>query len=732
MEDHCHGTEVGDLERDGKLDLVGKKMNKRRGLLTVSTSIYLTAACGFLSAQTRSGDLLFEPNVGQSPPETKFLARLDSGTSEILTSCGLKFGGGAGRLTLVGGKPSRQPLGRDKRAGKLNYFRGNDATQWRTNISTYKSVICRDVYAGVDLRFYGDRRQLEFDFDLAPGADPRAIRMRFGGCAILHLDSDGDLIVGDQVLLRRPVAFQETGGSRVEIHTAYDLDTKGELGFRLAAYDKTRPLVIDPIVVFTHGEGEVIQALAVDTAGNTYVAGEADGSHAGSASTTPALGNLTGSCAAYVRKLNSAGSVVYTTFIGGSGCDSATGIAVDGSGNAYIAGYTSSIDFPTTANALQPTLPGQPLYGGRSAGDAFMAKLDPSGSALIYSTYLGGNGYDRANAIAVDSSGNALVSGYTSSTNFPTANAAQATSGVATCPLSDKYLCADGFVTKLDPTGSELIYSTYLGGNAFDNAFAIGVDATGNALVTGWTRSPDFPTLQAVQPATGGGECAGMLCSDAFVSKLSPSGELLYSTYLGGGGDDHGTAIAADRDGNVFVAGGAGSGDFPTVNPLQSALAACPQLSAWNCADAFVAKLDAWGKLVYSTYLGGWGFDGATSLVVNDAGEAIVAGFTIAPDFPTLNPLHSGKITFEEGFVAKLNRSGSGLLFSTYLGNCGLDCQTWGPSNLVIAERHGDLYVGEALYDTSVIWGPLATMSVVAKIHLDDALPRRYRPVALR
>jgi hypothetical protein len=330
---------------------------------------------------------------------------------------------------------------------------------------------------------------------------------------------------------------------------------------------------------------------------------------------------------------------MYSTYLGGSDYDEAHDIAVDANGNAYVAGFTRSDNFPL-ANALQSA------FGGGYT-DAFVTKLNAAGSALVYSTYLGGSEYDEAPDIAVDSDGNAYVAGYTESLNFPLANALQ--------PVFGGYI--DAFVTKLNAAGSALVYSTYLGGNYLDEALGIAVDASGNVYLTGVTSSDNFPLANPPQSAFRG-------FTDAFVTKLNAAGSaLMYSTYLGGTEGDYAFDIAVDANGNAYVAGFTRSDNFPLANALQSAFGG-------GGSDAFVTKLSAAGSaLVYSTYLGSSDYDRAHGIAVDSDGNAYVAGFTRSDNFPLANALQSAFGGGEsDAFVTKLNAAGSALMYSTYLG----------------------------------------------------------------
>ncbi|MBI4482587.1 MAG: SBBP repeat-containing protein [Acidobacteria bacterium] len=534
--------------------------------------------------------LSFEANQGQAGDEVKFLSR-GSGYTLFLSSndavLSLNTSPDNGkhdrstllRVRFVGTNPAATVLPLNELPGRSNYFIGNNQAQWRTGISTYAKVKYEELYPGIDLVFYGNQRQLEYDFIVAPGADPQRIKLAIEGAEKLQIDPQGDLVLhtsGGEVLLRAPVIYQPGGAGQQPIPGGYVLDGEHQLGFQLSQYDTSKPLVIDPVLVYTTnvGLGGGL-AIAVDASGSAYVTG----------------------WGVSVAKLNPAGSaLVYSTYLHAGGNTRGTGIALDSSGNAYVTGFTDSTDFPTLG-PLQAT-PGGSI-------DAFVAKLNPAGS-LVYSTYLGGGGRDSAADIAVDSSGNAYVTGGADSTNFPTANPLQATLGGS----------ADAFIAKLNATGFALVYSTYFGGGGYDSAAGIAVDSSGNAYVTGATASTNFPTANPLQATLAGP-------ADAFIAKLNATGSaLVYSTYLGGskpglGGNasNGGFGIAVDISGNAYVIGGTGSTNFPTMNPFQGA--------SGGITDAFVAKLNPAGSaLVYSTYLGGEDGETGKDLAVDASGNA--------------------------------------------------------------------------------------------------------------
>jgi hypothetical protein len=652
--------------------------------------------------------LSFEANQGQIDARVKFLSRANgyslflTGDEAVLTLRGKKkslpgleplssLSGSGGtaenvliprtkpaaesrtgsvlRMKLRNANPAAKVTGEDELAGMSNYFLGNDPAKWRTNVSAYAKVKYEGIYSGIDLVYYGNQRQLEYDFIVAPGADPRGIVFDVSGARRIRQDGQGDLVLtmsGGEIRWHKPFVYQEKNGARQRIAAHYTITNKSRVGFRLAEYDASRTLYIDPLVYSTylggvnegsknlgpapdHGVG-----IAVDSIGNAYVTGYTYAIDF--PITSGAFQTTCGLCEdAFVTKINPSGSAfIYSTYLGGSGEDRGSGIVADSIGNAYVTGFTGSADFPTK-NPLQPANAGNT--------NAFVTKINPTGTALIYSTYLGGSSVsgDYGEGIAVDAAGNAYVTGVTGSADFPITPGAFQT-------LS----CVCAFVTKINSSGSALVYSTYLGGSGGDFGTGIAVDSAGNAYVTGFTEATDFPTKNPLQPANGGGR-------DAFVSKINSAGSaLVYSTYLGGSGFDggnggsaflqffNGPSIAVDAAGNAYVTGFTNSTDFPTMNPLQPTYA--------GGGDAFVSKINPAGSaFVYSTYLGGNKADDGSGIAVDNAGNAYVTGRTWSFDFPTLNPLQHIRSGSEDAFVAKINATGSAFVYSTYLGGKGLD-----------------------------------------------------------
>lgn len=551
------------------------------------------------------------------------------------------------RMKVAGGRDV-SPRAEQKLATISNYFIGNEPAKWHTDVPNFGRVVYPGVLEGVDLVYHGEEGQLEYDFVVAPGADSGAIALEVSGAKELSLTAGGDLAIRTEhgVLVQpKPRVYQrDAAGSERDLVAGYRLVGERAIGFEVAAYDKTRELVIDPVLEYSTYVGGSGQdegnGIAVDAAGAAYVTGTVRSVdfptqipvQASNAGGTPFPYD------AFVLKLSPAGNALeYATYLGGSGEDLSAAIAVDAMGSAYLTGQTTSLNFPTQRHF-------QSMYGG--VQDGFVSKLSPRGNALEYSTYLGGAGIDAGSGIAVDGAGSAYVTG-TASARFPTQGAFQASVGGGT----------DAFLTKLSPAGDTLEYSTFLGGSGNDDAKALAVDGAGSAYVTGQTSSPNFPLQNPLQAARGG------TASDAFVSKLSPDGtSLVYSTLLGGTGADTGRALAVDLRGSAYVVGYTIATDFPTVNPLQAALR--------GGGDGFVTKLSPLGDaLDYSTYLGGASAsDDISGVAVDTSGHAYVTGSTSSVDLPVRNAIQGTAGGNGDAFVTKLSAAGDGLDYSTYLG----------------------------------------------------------------
>jgi len=665
--------------------------------------------------------LSFERNLGQTDASVRFVARAD-GQIVYLTQdeavLVLDAPSTAGtrpvlRLSLAGADRSAPLQGLRPTGGRSNYFRGTEPSQWQRGIPQFARVRQAGIYPGIDLLYHGDKRRLEYDFVLAPAAAPERIRLGIAGADTVAIATNGDLelnAAGRSVRQLRPVAYQLLDGRRVEVRVDYVLHRDGLVGFALGDYDRSQALVIDPVLLYstylggtgfdqgyavaldgtgaayvtgktaaldfptTPGSAQTVyggddafvakidpsgsalvwssylnsargNGIAVDKAGNVYVTGEA--STLAFPTTPGAFHTSPMGFDAFVTKFRADGSaLLYSARFGGDFDDFPRAIALDGAGNAYITGWTVCLaptcSFPVV-NAFQPA------YGG-GYNDAFVSKLNAAGSALVYSTYLGGGAIinateDWGQAIAVDAAGSAYVAGYTYSPDFPVTAGAYDTSRYG----------LDAFVTKFSPDGRTLAYSTFLGGTMRDQAQGIAVDAAGSAYVTGWTESWDDPATPANEgfPVTPGAfQPRGSF--DAFVSKLNPQGSaLLYSTYLGGAQDeDRGWAIALDGNGNAYVTGDTHSADFP--------VAGGPQPNYGGSGDAFAARLNATGTaLVYSTFLGGALADEGRGIAVNASGEAVIVGSSSSANFPTshaLQPANAGGLeNHDDAVVVKLS-----------------------------------------------------------------------------
>ncbi|HKP35516.1 MAG TPA: SBBP repeat-containing protein [Pyrinomonadaceae bacterium] len=623
------------------------QQKKAKGVATSPTSEARIQSFGELP-------LTFELNKGQLEKDVKFLSRGSRGdvflTSRETILC-LGKGDGAAqpeqsfaeylqgkqayfahhakapsrsrdiiRMRLLGAK-ANAVIGTDELPGVVNYFIGKDPSKWHTNVRTFGKVIYRDVYPGIDQVFYGTGAELEYDFVVSPKADASKIKLAFTGVERLHIDQS-DLVLqirdSEDIRLEKLFAYQQVNGVRVPIAAQYVIGPKHEVSFKLGSYDKSRPLIIDPVLSYsTYFGGSGNDAgfdVAVDGSGNAYVTGSTD-----STELSPQGGSN-----AFVAKLNAAGTQrLYLAIIGGMGNDTGFSLAVNSAGEAYVTGVTDSTDFPV-ANAIQST------FGGGSQ-DAFVTKLNANGS-LLYSGYFGGSGNDAGFAIAVDNSGNSYVTGSSDSGEFST--------------LGNTNV----FVIKLNSAGNDRSYLAMLGGSGDDTAFDIAADGSGNAYIVGSTDSANFSTASALQTNFGGSQ-------DAFVAKLNSSGAALtYSTYLGGTGNDSGFGIAVDSSGNAYVTGSTDS----------------TEISSLGGRDVFVAKFNSSGsERTYFTILGGSGDDAGFSIAVDSAGNASLTGSTDSSNFTTSNPLQPNAGGSQDVFVAKLSPAGSTLDYSTFVGNIG-------------------------------------------------------------
>lgn len=670
-------------------------MNLHRGRLLAVACAFLGALAGVhASAARRSGDPPrvernfarvrpgFEPNRGQAPAQHLFLLRDEVGGFALQANGALEVVGGSGgvlaprkrrprgggrwlpsaplvpaagvSITPVGGNPQVQPVPSEPLPGRVNHCAGKGG--WITDLPSYGRVRYPLIYPGVDLVYYTRRGALEYDFEVRPGTDPAKIVLEVVGADQIWIGRNGDLLIssfGEVLRQRRPVIYQPVGIARVPVRGGYTLLGGARVGFEVGTYNRARLLVIDPAIETSPGSGG--EAVAVDPAGNSYVCGSTYFGDIFEDHTLPPH--------AFVRKLDPLGQPVYTTYLAGSGWEQAYDVAVDAEGNAYVTGATGSPDFPLL-NAFQTVLGtnGDPRWDE----DAFVAKLNPAGE-LVYSTLLGGEQPDRAYGIAIGPDGSACVAGETGSEVFPVQNAVQ-----SSLHIEPGYgFGTDGFAARLAPAGSSLVFSTYLGGTGADWANQVAVGPDGDVYVVGATQALDFPVVGALQPVLWQSDGWPPVQQDAFIVRLGAAGSnLVYSTFLGGGGDDQANGVAVDADGGMFICGDTGSWDFPTINAFQ------PQLGPSISNDGFVTRLTPEGSAaIYSSYLGGHATDECMAITVDTSGFAFLTGTTGSDDLPLLNPWQTsigGMYQDYNAFVASVNPIG-GLDYCSYQGNANTE-----------------------------------------------------------
>jgi hypothetical protein len=612
--------------------------------------------------------LFFEPNQGQSQPGVEFLSRGNGVTSNLNASAAeFPIGNSTVRMELIGAT-SGKGEGLDRLPGLSSYFSGNDSSQWHTRIPQFGRVRYRNVYPGVDLVYYGNHGKLEYDFVIAPGAKPSAIHLTYRGLDRVRIDRSGSLVLqtaSGEIRQRKPVVYQESNGKRVEIAASYRLSRGNQVGFELGRFDARLPLVVDPVLEYgTYFGGgwtsdmgvSAMQSVQSDAAGNLYMAG-----------TVNPGGSTPGGTANLVKFSPSQNQVLYwTTYAIGAGFQNVimpSSLAIDSQGYAYICGMTPHTNIPTV-NAFQSK-------NNSQYGNGFVAKFSPDGQSLVYSTYLGGSQQTWLYGIAVDSSGDAFVTGFTDAFDYPVLNAAQPTNKTATNMFANG---EQAILAQFSPSGT-LLFSTYFGGSGGNTGTTVVVDSTGSPILVGNaftnTLSTDFPTTPgAYQSALPSTECA-------FAAKFTPSGQLVYSTLFGG---DYtlSTTAALDSQNDLYLGGLAMKDTLPLVNALM------PQ---WpGASNTFIAKLSADGsRLLYSTYLGGNSFDTLSAIAVDSTGNIYAAGFTTSPNFPVKNslvafPAASGSpfSWLSYGFLTKIGPDGQSLVYSTLIGGShGYDL-VWG------------------------------------------------------
>ncbi len=650
--------------------------------------------------------LSFEANRGQTDREVKFISR-GAGYALFLTSTEavLTFRTADNesrddenpqsairnpqlavlRMKLAGANPAPQIVGEDQLPGHSNYLKGNDPQKWQQDVPLYARVRYEEVYDGVDMLYYGNQQQLEYDFRLAPFADPQEIALNFEGADSLSLDGEGNLVLrtrAGEVIQHAPTIYQEVEGTRRTVSGRYILRKRNQVGFEVAAYDHSRPLVIDPVVQFSTflggNQNDFGNDIAVDAKGNAYVAGSTNS--ADFPKQNPIDGVLEDDSDAFVTKFATDGSaLVYSTFLGGQFSDSAAAIAVTQDGKACITGFTGENSAPPIVQNSFPVTPNAFQNAGRTNVrklDAYVTVLNANGDGFIYSTFYGGSkssnspdANDFGNDIAVDSTGKVYIAGASASNNLPMKN------GFQTTRAGDK----DGFIAKFNPlaaTGpASFLYASFLGGTGEDFALSIALDNADVAYVAGETESDDFPTKSPVAQPPFQQNRAGN--DDGFVTKINPAqtgaNSLIYSTYLGGNDFDDAEDIAVDSQKRAYIIGSTVSSDFPLKNPFDSTFV--------GEREAYVTKLDTNGTaLFYSSFLGGNGSDFGEDIAVDAQGNAFLTGnIDSATGFPLLNAFQPNFGGGEQdAFITKISAANSPnvspqILFSSFLGGSGND-----------------------------------------------------------
>jgi hypothetical protein len=613
----------------------------------------------------------FVENRGEAAPAVRFIATGDD-MKAWFESNGLVIqrGGAAVRAQFVASSRHAAVDAFDDTGASVNFLRGDDPTRWRTGLPLYGGIRYHEVWPGIDIIYRGESGHLKAEYVIAAGADLSRIRLRFDGAA--HVLDDESLLVRNhsgEISEAAPVLYQtNSAGERSTVAGNFKLIDEHTIGFD-AAYDHSKPLVIDPPILFGGYFGgsaqQQITAVAISWTNQIVVAGWTSSTNlpASNGARTASGGGVDAFVAAFSP---TGGQLIWCTYLGGAGDDRASGIALDSELNTYVTGQTSSTDFPLAGGAQRS------LRGSR---DAFVAKLNPAGTALVYSTYLGGSGVDSGSAIALDSSNNAIVTGDTTSSDLPVSSTA-----------FQKQLAGatDAFVARLNAAGNAILSCSYLGGSATEHAAAIAVDSAGHIYIGGSTTSTNLPVSSAYQAQSGGGQ-------DGFITAFaSDASSLMFSTYLGGSsGDTAGSpeevnGLALDSAGNVIVAGTTPSSDFPIT-------AGAYQTIFGGQTDGFITKLSNTGQVLDSTFLGGTSTDGINALALDFHGYPYVTGYTGSTDFPVQTPVQNSNAGLQDAFEVKLNSTLSGLLFGTYIGGS----QSEAANAIAVDSQTGVVIAGE-------------------------------------
>ncbi|MFC2171039.1 SBBP repeat-containing protein [Acidobacteriota bacterium] len=621
-----------------------------------------------MQVDTQYGNLplRFELNRGQADSQVRFMAR-SSGLILFLTQEGAVFSpdnpeAPVLRMRFPGSDPEAKIVGQEELSGRTNYFKGRDPKKWLTGVPAYRKVMYKGIYPGVDVVFYGHDGTLEYDFVLAPGADPGSVRIAFDGQDTIKTTDEGNLVLsvpGGALQSRHPEIYQLVDGKKQLVQGRYVRKGKNLFGFQVASYDAGNSLVIDPIIAYSTylgGRGEDIgEDIVVDGAGSAVIVGHTDSRDFPTES--PYQPVIRDKADVFITKLMPDGqSLAFSTFIGGNEEDWAYGVALDPAGGIFVTGYTMSFDFPVV-NPIMPDYQG--------SYDAFVMKLSADGSMLEYSTYIGGAFIDVGHAIALDDE-DVWVAGITFSTDFPTQNPVQST----------RQGSSDVFVLRLSEDLAAIEYSTYWGGDDIEETTGMSITEMGYVVVSGYTHSEDFPVVNALQQTYGGG------FYDGFVFALADGGiAVAFSTYLGGADNDSCFDIDVDGSDNIVVTGSTRSSDFPIVNAFQPESPAVP--------DAFVTKITEDGSAIeFSTFLGGSSVDSGRSVAVDVDGYIHIGGNTKSDDFPLANPYQAECAGDYDAFITKLSPDGAPLAYSTYLGGQKKD-----NVHAIALDATGDVYL---------------------------------------
>lgn len=685
-------------------------------------------------------------NKGQWPEEVKYLSKID-GMNAWITDFGVVYDyyhiirekkpedpfdkfkmhhhqsdddntrikGHVVRAVLDGVSTKAKAIGNGKQEGYYNYFIGNDPDKWASEIGLFNEVEIQDIYDGIDIRYYYENGLVRYDYKVSAGADLSKIQFHLEGADGFNIDNEGELLIrtsiGD-VRHGRLFAYQMDRGMEQKVECRFELKGEGAIGIMAMGYDRTKELIIDPLVYSTFiggAEFESCRTIALDNDSNVYISGYTRSPNYPTTAGAYDQGNNNYNKSVFVTKLNASGAeLVYSTFIEGRSEDLSWDIDVDSDGNAYITGYTESIDFPTTTNAFDRNHVG--------TVEIFITKLNTSGTDLVYSTFIGGKSYEYGYGISIDPDGNAYITGSTFSVDYPT------TTGAYDNSHNDSYYGNDAFITKLNSDGTGLVYSTFIGGESDDRGYAIAIDYSGNAYITGYSESSNYPAVtNAYDETYNGGQ-------DAFVTKLNADGtELIYSTFIGGVDDEYGDAIEVDNNGNVYVTGDTKSTDYPTTTGSYDE-------THNGVRDVFVTKLNGDATdLVYSTYIGGLDIDGGTSIAIDQNGYAYVTGYSKSTNFPTssdaYDQTHNGD---SDVFITGLDVSGTILIYSTFIGGTN-----WESSYDISLDEHRNVYLtgdtsspdypvtsnsyDQDINDTGEYTG--ASDAFVTKLHIEPTAP---------